>query len=78
MDTATEACLGGRLSWIESGQGFLYLRRKNTKLGRKVDFISLNGMTVEQKNLFLSPEGNCGRRIEALRGITGIIKGFSK
>ena len=33
---------------------------KNTKLGRKVDFISLNGMTVEQKNLFLSPEGNCG------------------
>jgi len=51
---------------------------KNTKLGRKVDFISLNGMTVEQKNLFLSPEGNCGRRIGALRGITGITKGFSK
>jgi hypothetical protein len=43
-----------------------------------MNFISLKRMTTQQQNLLLSPEGNCGKRIEALRGITGIIKGFSK
>lgn len=33
MDTATEACLGGRLSWIESGQGFL--KNEKHKIGKE-------------------------------------------
>ena len=61
-----------------SSCAFIFKNGKHLKSGNKVDFIFLKGMAVEQQKLFLSPEGNCGKRIEALRGITGIIKGFSK
>lgn len=61
-------------------RGFFIIFKNDThlKLGNKVHFISLKGRAVEQQKLFLSPEGNCGKRIEALWGITGIIKGFSQ
>lgn len=35
MEATLRPALGGRLSWIESGQGFLYLRNEKHKIGKE-------------------------------------------